>query len=119
MWSTERSPISRLATFSQPVRRENAAGIRIELPCGGVMQLDLDLILAYCPPRCGASIHLTRSFVLASAGMDVRNRAGLTQAEPARKMGTTQPVVARLERPSMRTLERLAEATGSRLRINV
>jgi len=36
-------------------------------------------------------------------------------------MGTTQPVVARLEsgrsRPSMRTLKRLAEATGSRLLI--
>ena len=61
-------------------------------------------------------------FVLASAVMDVRNRAGLTQAQLARKMGTTQPVVARLEsgrtRPSMRTLDRLAEATGSRLRIS-
>ncbi len=50
-----------------------------------------------------------------------RKRAGLTQQALARKMGTTQPVIARLEsgptRPSMRTLERLAEATGSRLRI--
>jgi transcriptional regulator with XRE-family HTH domain len=65
---------------------------------------------------------LEEEFVLASAVMDVRNRAGLTQAQLARKMGTTQPVVARLEsgrtRPSMRSLERLAEATGSRLRIS-
>lgn len=65
---------------------------------------------------------LEEEFVLASAVMDVRNRAGLTQEELARKMGTTQPVVARLEsgrtRPSMRTLERLAEATGSRLLIS-
>ena len=64
---------------------------------------------------------LEEEFVLASAVMDVRNRAGLTQQELARKMGTTQPVVARLEsgriRPSLRTLERLAEATGSRLLI--
>ncbi len=64
---------------------------------------------------------LGEEFALSSAVMDVRNRAGLTQAELARKMGTTQPVVARLEsgrsRPSMRTLERLAEATGSRLLI--
>ncbi len=64
---------------------------------------------------------LEEEFVLASAVMDVRNRAGLTQQELARKMGTTQPVVARLEsgriRPSMRTLERLAAATGSRLLI--
>ena len=59
---------------------------------------------------------LEEEFVLASAVIDVRNQAGLTQKELARKMGTTQPVVARLEsgrsRPSMRTLERLADATG-------
>jgi ribosome-binding protein aMBF1 (putative translation factor) len=65
---------------------------------------------------------LEEEFVLASAVMDVRTRAGLTQEELARKMGTTQPVVARLEsgrtRPSLRTLERLAEATGSRLLIS-
>jgi ribosome-binding protein aMBF1 (putative translation factor) len=65
---------------------------------------------------------LEEEFVLARAVMDVRNRAGLTQEELARKMGTTQPVVARLEsgrtRPSMRTLVRLAEATGSRLLIS-
>ena len=65
---------------------------------------------------------LEEEFVLASAIIDVRNRAGLTQHELARKMGTTQPVVARLEsgrsRPSMRTLERLADATGSRLLIS-
>jgi DNA-binding XRE family transcriptional regulator len=58
-------------------------------------------------------------FVLASAAMDVRNRAGLTQEALARKMGTTQPVVAPLESgrglPSMRTLDRLAKATRSRL----
>lgn len=62
---------------------------------------------------------LDKEFVLAAAAMDVRNRAGLTQEALARKMGTTQPVVARLEGgrgyPSMRTLDRLAKATGSRL----
>ncbi len=65
---------------------------------------------------------LEEEFGLASAVIDVRTRAGLTQEELARKMGTTQPVVARLEsgrgRPSMRTLERLAQATGSRLLIS-
>ena len=64
---------------------------------------------------------LEEEFALSAAVMQVRNRAGLTQQELARKMGTTQPVIARLEsgriRPSMRTLERLAEATGSRLLI--
>jgi transcriptional regulator with XRE-family HTH domain len=65
---------------------------------------------------------LDEEFLLASAVIGVRNRAGLTQEDLARKMGTTQPVVARLEsgrsRPSMRTLERLADATGSRLLIS-
>jgi transcriptional regulator with XRE-family HTH domain len=65
---------------------------------------------------------LEEEFVLASAVIEARNRAGLTQQELARKMGTTQPVVARLEsggtRPSMRTLDRLAKATGSRLLIS-
>ncbi|HWZ43208.1 MAG TPA: helix-turn-helix transcriptional regulator [Candidatus Saccharimonadales bacterium] len=40
---------------------------------------------------------LEEEFVLAGAVMDVRNRAGLTQEELARRMGTTQPAVARLE----------------------
>lgn len=66
---------------------------------------------------------LEEEFALAKAVIGARNRAGLTQAELARKMGTTQPVVARLEggrtRPSMRTLERLAKATGSRLLIRL
>ncbi len=65
---------------------------------------------------------LEEEFLLASAAIDVRHRAGLTQEALARKMGTTQPVVARLEsgrgRPSMRTLDRLAKATGSRLIIS-
>jgi transcriptional regulator with XRE-family HTH domain len=58
-------------------------------------------------------------FALAAAVIAARKRAGLTQEQLARKMGTTQPVIARLEagnnRPSLRTLERLAHATGSRL----
>lgn len=65
---------------------------------------------------------LEGEFVLAAAVIEARKRAGLTQQELARKMGTTQPVVARIEsgrgRPSMRTLERLAGATGSRLLIH-
>lgn len=48
-----------------------------------------------------------------------RTRAGLTQAELAARMGTQQTAIARLEAgrtmPSITTLKRLAEATGSRL----
>jgi ribosome-binding protein aMBF1 (putative translation factor) len=64
---------------------------------------------------------LEDEFAVAKAVIAARNRAGLTQTELARKMGTTQPVVARMEggriQPSLRTLKRLADATGSRLMI--
>ncbi|MFZ0395887.1 MAG: helix-turn-helix transcriptional regulator [Terracidiphilus sp.] len=64
---------------------------------------------------------LEDEFAIARAVIAARNRAGLTQSELARKMGTTQPVVARMEsgrvQPSLKTLQRLARATGSTLRI--
>ena len=61
-------------------------------------------------------------FALARAIIDARTRAHLTQAELAERMATTQSVVARLESgrvpPSTRTLEKVAQATGTRLRIH-
>lgn len=64
---------------------------------------------------------LEREFSLASAVIGARTRAGLTQAQLAERMGTSQSAVARLESgralPSVATLEKLAAATGSRLRI--
>jgi len=64
---------------------------------------------------------LEEEFSLVAALIEARTRAGLTQKQVARRMKTTQAVVARLEgggsKPSTRTLERYAEATGSRLRI--
>ncbi len=60
-------------------------------------------------------------FALASALIEARTRADLTQEQVAQRMGTTQAVIARLEgggtMPSTRTLERYAKATGHRLRI--
>jgi transcriptional regulator with XRE-family HTH domain len=50
-----------------------------------------------------------------------RRAAGLTQAELARALGTTQAAVARLERtganPTIKTLERALQATGHRLEL--
>jgi ribosome-binding protein aMBF1 (putative translation factor) len=64
---------------------------------------------------------LEEEFALASALIEARGRAGMTQAQVAEAMGTTQAVIARLEsgrvKPSTRTLERFARATGTRLRI--
>ena len=65
---------------------------------------------------------LEREFDLARAVFEARSRAGLTQLQLAKRMSTTQSVIARLEsgriRPSTQTLERLAVATGTRLRIS-
>lgn len=60
-------------------------------------------------------------FALASAMIKARATAGLTQQQLAERMHTTQTAIARLEsgkvKPSTRTLEKLAAATGMRLRI--
>ena len=64
---------------------------------------------------------LGTEFEVARALIEARSRAGLTQSELAERMDTTQSVVARLESgrvlPSTRTLEKIARATGTRLRI--
>ena len=65
---------------------------------------------------------LGEEFALIEAMMDARKRSRLSQAEIANRMGTTESVVSRLEsgrvKPSTRSLERYAEATGHRLKIS-
>ena len=64
---------------------------------------------------------LEPEFEVARALIEARRSAGFTQAELAARMKTTQSAVARLESgripPSTRTLEKVAKATGTRLRI--
>jgi len=64
---------------------------------------------------------LEEEFALAKAVIAARAHAGLTQSELASRMGTSQSAIARLEsgraKPSMATLAKLAEATGTRLKI--
>lgn len=64
---------------------------------------------------------LEAEFALASAMIAARSRAGLTQDQLAQRMKTTQSTIARLESgkalPSGKTLQRFADATGSRLKI--
>ena len=66
--------------------------------------------------RLGPAFEFSRCLI------EARTRAKLTQAELAERMKTTQSVIARLEsgrnRPSTRTLERVARATGTKLRIS-
>jgi ribosome-binding protein aMBF1 (putative translation factor) len=65
---------------------------------------------------------LEEEFTLAVEVAKARSRAGLSQAELARRMKTTQSTIARLEsgrgKPSTRTLDRFAKATGHRMRIS-
>jgi DNA-binding XRE family transcriptional regulator len=68
---------------------------------------------------------LDEEFSLAGQLIEARTRAGLglTQAQVADRMGTSQSTVARLEsgtaKPSLSTLKRLAQATGARVRITL
>ncbi len=65
---------------------------------------------------------LEEEFALAEAIAEARSRAGLTQAEVAERMHTTQSNIARMEAgrttPSTRTLEKFAQAIGAKLKIS-
>jgi transcriptional regulator with XRE-family HTH domain len=64
---------------------------------------------------------LEPEFKIAAALIDARTKAGLTQQELANRMSTKQAFIARLEggnqNTTIKTLERLAEATGLQLTI--
>jgi transcriptional regulator with XRE-family HTH domain len=55
--------------------------------------------------------------------VEARTKAGLTQRELARRAGTSQPAIARLERgqtsPTLAVLERVAGAAGFDLRLEL
>ena len=62
-------------------------------------------------------------YKLIEALVRARTAANLTQEELARRLGTTQSAIARLEgggvSPSFATLRRYAEATGTRLTVGL
>ena len=64
---------------------------------------------------------LEEEYALARALIQARQVSGLTQEELAERMHTTQPTVARWESgkhlPSCQTLQRIAKATNTDLRI--
>lgn len=71
---------------------------------------------------CEEYNRLEEEFALAAQLIDARHSANLTQADVARKMGTTQSVVARLESgglPSLRSLKRYAQAVSKKIEIRV
>ena len=66
---------------------------------------------------------LEPEFALAEELIAARGRAGLTQADVAARMGTTQSVVARIESgrnpPNLKTLEKYARAVGMRVSVRL
>ncbi len=66
---------------------------------------------------------LAPEFEAARELIAARCRAGLTQEEVAARMGTTQSTIARLESgkrpPSMRTVQRYAQAVGARAVVRI
>jgi ribosome-binding protein aMBF1 (putative translation factor) len=75
------------------------------------------------PAFIKARAELDDEFALVAELIRARMKAGLTQAEVAERMQSTQPAIARLESggrvPSTRTLQRYARATGHKLRISL
>ena len=65
---------------------------------------------------------LEEEFALIGELLKARTRAKMTQAQVARRMGTSQSAVARLESgrsPSLASLRKYAEATGSKVEIKL
>lgn len=66
---------------------------------------------------------MSSEYAVAREFIAARTRAGLSQTEVAQRMGTTQSVVARIESgkrsPSMRTVERFAQAVGGRVVLRI
>ena len=76
----------------------------------------------------GAEFHekyarVDEEYALVEELVPARTAAKLTQAELARRLGTTQSAIARVEgarvSPSFATLRRYAEATGTRLTVGL
>jgi ribosome-binding protein aMBF1 (putative translation factor) len=88
--------------------------------------ITLDELRAKYPPKDReeydrAYAAATLAGQLAELVYALRTRAGLTQTALARRMGTTQSSIARIESggslPTLDLLSRLAHATGSTLRL--
>lgn len=66
---------------------------------------------------------LSPKYALISAMLDARNKRGMTQAEIARRAGTTQSAIARFEagrtNPTLEFASRLSSALGVKLEVRL
>lgn len=81
---------------------------------------------AFAKPSVRAAYdELAEEFAFLDEVLKARTKTGLTQAEVAERMGTTQSAVARLESanakhsPSLATLQRYAQALGHRVEVRL
>jgi ribosome-binding protein aMBF1 (putative translation factor) len=70
-----------------------------------------------------AAIEADAAIELAEIVYNMRTRAGLSQTELANRMGARQPFISAIERavrtPTVATLQRIADATGNRIKLEV
>jgi ribosome-binding protein aMBF1 (putative translation factor) len=93
---------------------------------GGRMTIPFDKLKArlLANPKVRAEYDaLAPEFEISAELVKARLRAGLSQAELAARMGTSQSTIARLESgqtlPSTKTLLRFAKATGSKFHVRL
>jgi ribosome-binding protein aMBF1 (putative translation factor) len=106
-----------------PTFRDRA---RVAAGKGGHMTIPFEQLKArlLANPKVKAEYDaLAPEFEIAAELLRARLRAGLSQAELAERMGTSQSAIARLESgqtlPSTKTLLRYAEATGSKFHVRL
>jgi phage-related protein/DNA-binding XRE family transcriptional regulator len=99
---------------------------RAEASEGGHMTIPFDRLKArlLANPKVKAEYDaLAPEFEIAAELIKARVRAGLSQAQLAARMGTSQSTIARLESgqtlPSTKTLLRYAKATGSKFHVRL
>ena len=82
---------------------------------------DLHIQCSRDPEYRAAYEALAPNFELARSLIQARTAAGLTQAQLAERMKTSQSVIARIEggraHPATKLLDKFARSTGARLRI--
>lgn len=84
---------------------------------------ELKTRLMTSPDFADAYAKADADYAVIEALIQARTNASLSQAELAARLGTTQSAIARLESgrvsPSLSTLRRFAEATGTQLRVSL
>jgi transcriptional regulator with XRE-family HTH domain len=102
---------SSLARFE---REDSTPNAKTVMRYAAALGQSVDVVFSH-PEGATGPVTLDLDTAMSQIG-NLRKSLGLTQSEVATRMGTTQPMVARLERgdspPNLTTLERYARALG-------